>query len=286
MVTNSDFKKYLENLFSESFINIEDLDLKIEKSWYLGGGSSFDDFRDFYGDQDIFKQRTQNFIDVVNQLFANSYKPAFSELLLYAGFQRYETAVFQGTKKTLSMGRWRVPSKIDAIVDPLIKYRCLNATNFIQRFLDTDLPLNQIVNFEGSDFLFTFENETINVNCYDLDLGHNSYLSVNLIPDNCGYYSSLAPNGKYYIFLNELYEKCVESEDLKDIGRLHFYLCRRVPYVRGGGTIAEWIAAALMIKSGYNFTGWSKNPFMEPWSVAITSGVERFIDIYSQIADL
>lgn len=288
MVDNSEFKKYLENIFSETFINIEELDVPVEKSYYLGSGSSFKEFNSFYGDQEIFKTQTQKFVNVINQLFDNSYLIKFSELILYAGFERYETAVFQGTKKTFSMGRWRRPSQSDVIVDSLIKYRCINGIDFISRFLDSNLPLNKKVNFEGSIFKFSHANDNVLVKFYDLSENYNAYLTVKITTDymDCGSYTSRAPDAEYYIFLDSLYEKILKTKNLDDIARLHFYLCRRVPHVRGGGAIAEWIAAALMIYSGYNFTAWSTNLFSEPWSLAITSGVERFIKIYPQIADL
>jgi len=304
MTNNIDFKDYLEEVFQEKFIEIQKFYIdKTSVPDSKFAGSSFVDHTNYYGDQDIFKQYTREFLFIVKQIFDDGYKPELSELLLYAGHQRYELSKAQG-KRNREMGEWRDPYDTDSVlVDYINKYRYINAFRLIDRFLDSGLPTNKPVKFEGTLFKFKIdflpeENPELDkaiIQSYASDGTHQSALEIYFNSEkclkmedrlDCGLYVGRTPDDKYYRLLDSLYQKCIYTRKLDDIAKLHWHLCRRVPHIRGGGAIAEWISAALMIYSGYNFRNWSSHVFLEPWSVAITSGVERFIELYPDISNL
>jgi hypothetical protein len=93
-------------------------------------------------------------------------------------------------------------------------------------------------------------------------------------------YSDDGPSIEYYLFLELLYEECLEVSEIeskiKSIAKLHYYLCVKTPFSRGGGSIAEWIAGGLMLYFDIPYIGWK----VEVWNKAVTRGVSQFVEEY------
>lgn len=256
--------------------------------------SSFGQHTNTYGDQNIFKIKTQEFIAVVNQLFDQGFNPTLPELILYAGIQRKKTAILQDDF-TREMGYWKNPNGGMTNYDHLSKYRYLDSIDFLWRFLDSDLPMHEKVVFEGSICSVTYERENPVVYYFTDDGKKWSRLTFRLDEEGCndtnqdkrcGVYFSSAGDKDFYLLLDSIYQEYLINKNLEYVARIHWYMCRRVTHLRGGGAVAEWIAAALIVHAGYEFKGWSIDPYMEPWAQAITSGIDRFVEIYPEIANL
>lgn len=289
------FKKYLENIFGNVRSIEEDTENLILEAIPSVSYSSYGQHTNIYGDQDIFKSQTQKYIATVNYLFDEGYNPTLAELILYAGIERYKTSVLQKNPMPY-MGYWKMPGEKGIfMIDYLSKYRYIDCVDFLWRFLDTDLPTNEKVIFEGSLCLVELTDNNPVIYHYTEDDKIFSRLTFALDKEGCnnmenavvcGNYMSAAGDKEFYLLIDSIYQKCLLSKNLEDIARLHFYLCRRVSHFRGGGAIAEWISSSLLIHADYDFKGWSTDPHLEAWAQAITSGIDRFIEIYLKIANL
>ena len=96
-------------------------------------------------------------------------------------------------------------------------------------------------------------------------------------------YSDDKPSVEYIQELNVLLQNALltqtsanVSDKFDAVATLHFYLCRKTPHLRGGGSIAEWISAAVMRTVGLPFHGWNT----EVWNHAVTSGIDYFVENY------
>lgn len=107
------------------------------------------------------------------------------------------------------------------------------------------------------------------------------------------YLERTAPLDSDYDHMEEEYEKVMTNLNdrekcLYHLSRLHWWMAVRTPWYRGGEAIPEWLCGGVIdylnrqegLEGFRNWISPKGSPGVEPWTFAITSGIDRFSNIY------
>lgn len=249
------------------------------------------DYEGLYGDQELFKEHSNFVMSAISNMVAN--EATLEVLIFYAGLRRYILAKESYTSNERLFGQLRVddPRNVweNALSTPMVYERAragarlLNAVTslgnegdnvtFEGTVYNIDDKTRKVVNviIDGKEVSTLASNVDNLSNCTN-----KSYVSQKrweFLVFNCGAYSEgSSPDDQYYQLMNETFEQ-IGYADVETIARLHWYLCIKVPHKRGGGAVAEWICAGIMLSKDIPFMGWSVK---DVWGYAVTSGIDGF----------
>lgn len=227
----------------------------------------------FYGDQEIFNLYREVALEVVKILVDQEIH--IFDILIYIGLRRYDLAHKMNTLNADEYGVFRTGS--GDVETFLTKTRNKDMRNFFKRYGDMVSK-----NFEGTEYIAENENTLILTNNQEEWSIINFYPEINPESSFAGTYTDKGrPTEEYYKFISDLYLKILSNPKIEDIARLHWYLCVKTPFIKGGGFLPEILCGALL-KKFYTFSHWDPN--YEPWSQAISSGIDRFIEIYPELS--
>lgn len=227
-----------------------------------------------YGQQDIYRQESNIAIDTIRKLYINGFN--IFVILIYAGFRRYLLSV-RRLEEYPNMGKWRpVIKSHQTLTTPLKGERFRLAKELIYQlpesetviFQGTIMKVMHTENYTNVEYILDDENKSTLIynNQANIDLCMDKSLEIPSPYSCAGFSENITIKPNYYANL------MFQDMTLDDIARLHWHLCVKVPHIRGGGTIAEWICASLIS----DFKGWNT----EVWNHAITSGIDKFVKDY------
>lgn len=258
--------------------------------------------KDEYGSQDIFNEYGNKAVYGAIKMIEDKKEYSFKNVLVYLGYQRYICNFKQEQKKLNLLDETKLDNVINCtsqnrvgmgnfrISDWENENRLLTPMFGERRKLTLRLLYHSAE--EKDDESFTFEGSKMSFNHFLTDnLSHLSddgvRLSDILYKDGRLCYDDLPPNEKDYtryenIFINIFSESDLEIKKRKIIA-LHREMCIKVPHLRGGGSIAEWMAVSLFLHFQIPFLKWNQKPENEPWALAVTSGIDYFTQNYPAI---
>lgn len=239
----------------------------------------FDTSPEFYGEQEIFNFHGKRAVRIAKKLFSEreKYENLFEMLMIYFGYERYLCDVFQKDPDKynileilrVSNGRMGfIRNYSSAIKTPLFNSRYDNAKQLLNEISKFSID-GEVFEFEGSEF--ACEKEKI------IYLYRNRIISRHVFTDTEIIYQDYPLTDDDISHLKQLFYECFYSRDKNQIINLHREMAVKVIHARGGGTIAEWMAISLFDEK---FMSWEQDPKKEPWSMAISSGIDFFIKNY------
>lgn len=262
----------------------------------LGGESQFGATRGSeYGSQDIF--RLYSTIAVYTLAEMKRQGRGLRQMIFYAGETRAKVNELQRGSRD-KFGAIRSSDK--PLQTYLTEQRFRDAEDLFLRAKEEGVPFDELTFFEGTWMLFEDNPLSERQMCTFFDDQQMDLANIEITSDQtftnqcrgrvdeefilelCGrYQEDFGPDEEYLQRMYFLDNYIRTPQDSANIARVHWYLALKVPHLRGGGSVAEWVAGGLMVAVGIPFQGW--NPAFEPWSQAITSGMDRFVEIYSQL---
>lgn len=262
----------------------------------LGGESQFGATRGSeYGSQDIF--RLYSTIAVYTLAEMKRQGRGLRQMIRYAGETRAKVNELQRGSRD-KFGAIRSYDK--PLQTYLTEQRFRDAEDLFLRAKQEGVPFGELTFFEGTWMLFETNPLSERETCTFFDDQQVDLANIEITSDRqfvnqcrgrvdeefilelcCRYQEDFGPDEEYLQRMYFLDSYIRTPQDLANIARVHWYLALKVPHLRGGGSVAEWVAGGLMVAVGIPFSGW--NPEFEPWSQAITSGMDRFVEIYSQL---
>jgi len=238
-----------------------------------------------YGDQEIFSRNSQIAIETVKMSARNG--DAFDEILDYVVARRSLCAAQMGTENDHIFSQTRIDSVSGSFETPLvgnIRGECIE--EMIKGMAVEGQILTGYFSFEGSEYYRAPDDANLKLLIdgkkaafYSGEKIKNPDLSYESCKLKNGFFcidyvEKRGPDGKYM-------EKLKNFFNTRDIPRLHWHMCIKTPVKRGGGAIAEWICAGLLKSEGVDFKDWNKK--YDVWSVAVTCGIDRFVESYSSL---
>lgn len=252
--------------------------------------------------QELFQEGTIRAINALQEIFRE--KPSFRKVVTFLKGWRTVVAYSQ---KDIAEGYRVIRNADSTLMTQIVGGRSILTQDFYQRIEQhfIEFPKGFFL-FEGTEYQFLelYGQTFIQIRYQDVPLSHlggvylgkfvngekevDPHLIGRLPRPYIMYYEDRGLTEKDWSIMEELFASALDldvPENIDDIARLHWWMCVKTPVQRGGGSLPEWLCAALLIYRGIRFGSWidpqGKNA--EPWAYAITSGIERFADIYGQL---
>jgi len=298
-----DFQLFKDTVPEEilSRVRLQKLTEFIEKSLffsipaktYFKSSFSLGDEMSWYGDQQIYEKQMTRAVFITQQMFNQGF--CLTEILVYLAFERWKTAMLQNSKDPdkINMGKLRLLGK--CVRTKMIRYRGLNTQRMCQNMdKKTDYTISSVhlnSNPERKFDMIKLKRDKEHIGTFILSKQFTemkeSEFFVNdefVANDTIGYaiYEDTEMTLNDYQRLEKLFQQAL-SGDITDIAILHWWMCVKTPILRGGGSMAEWLSAALLEYHNIEFNGWSQDPIKEPWCVAVTNILEDFVSQFNSI---
>lgn len=258
-----------------------------------------------YGDeqkQNILKSQCYVIINTISNMYKNNI--SIEDIIFYTGFRRYvvesikigEIITKRDNSKSRNFGLLRITyddQDIHTLETPLIETvgnRKTKAVEFIEEIFKIPNIENDIIfEYYGTSYkkFGKIEDNICGVEIYDenkINLAVLNNIFGNYSYSESKYYKTEHKN--YIKNIANLYDKLHNiapenrEKQLELIAKIHWYLCIKVPHIRGGGSIAEWICAGLMLGCDMKFSHYNQE--YELWLEAITSPINRFVNKYPE----